>query len=53
MSQSDIDTTEPSNEPKPTQFCEIMQTENKTVFVGNTDKQHIQTDMTVDLESWR
>lgn len=54
MSQSDIDTTKDSNEPKPTQFCEFYQTgKNEIAFVGKTDKQIIQTDMTVSLEDCR
>jgi len=53
MSQSDIDTTTDSNEPKPTQFCERKKTENGMAFVGQTNKQIIHTDMTVNLEDWR
>ena len=53
MSQSDIDTTTDSNEPKPTQFCERKKTENGIAFVGKTDKQIIQTDLIVSLEDWR
>jgi len=53
MSKSDIDTTTDSKEPKPTQFCEVKQTDSGLKFEGQTDKQHITTDMYVSLESWR
>jgi len=48
-----IDTTIDPYKPEPNQFCDVMHAGDMRVFVGKTDKQIIQTDMSVSLEDWR
>lgn len=50
---TEIDTTTEPYKPEPNQFCDVMHTGDMRVFVGQTDKQVIQTDTSVSLEDWR